>query len=71
MNALLKSTVAGGVISKQFVGGQTMTLVRNAGGHGPSLRPGTGGIPFPPGPRQMAQIRNWYNFLQTVTALAS
>lgn len=56
MNSALRSPVTLAT-TKKLLGGQTLSVVRNAGG--PSLPPGTG-MPFPPGAKQIQQIRNWY-----------
>lgn len=58
MNSLLRNPVAHAT-SRRVLGGNIVAVVRNAGG-GPSMAPGSGGIPIPPGPKQMQQLKNWY-----------
>lgn len=54
MNAALRNGTGREMTKK--VGGQILTFVRNAGG--PAKVPGSG-IPFPPGPKQFQQLKNW------------
>jgi len=55
MNSALRSS-SGGLIVKRLMAGKTLTFVRNAGGHEP-IRASS--FPFPPGPKQMQQLKNW------------
>jgi len=57
MNSALRSP-SSRLLVKRLLGGQTPIFVRNAGGPGHAPVPG-GGIPFPPGPKQMQQMKNW------------
>jgi len=58
MNCALRSS-SGGLIAKRLLAGKTLTFVRNAGGGGHPEPIRASAFPFPPGPKQMQQLKNW------------